>query len=319
MTSRARRPRLHRATVPALLAMLALLASSAVGERAALARSLVAVPDTYSVRHDRTLTVAAPGVLANDAGLSGQPNVERASNTSHGSLTLSADGGFTYTPGVDYVGEDKFRYHVVDGQESSNVATVTIMVESSPTPPPTPKPTPVPTPAPTPTPRPTLPPLATLPPLPTPRPLLPTLPPGDTPTLGPTPTGSTPSPDARPSPSIDNSSPRRSAAPGSTPTTGGPSSTDPPSASGGFRVGGGPAGDGGGGMPIGGIDGVTAAAMGSLPGGLLAWSYPAIVMTLPGILLLIAIGAQALGAVAWLPIVRRRVGAFGVQRKREAP
>ncbi len=79
-------------------------------------------------------------------------------------------------------------------------------------------------------------------------------------------------------------------------------------------MGSGTEGDGDGGMPVGGMDGVTGAALGSLPGGLLAWSYPAIVMTLPGILLLIAIGAQAVGALAWLPVIRRRLGGLGVPK-----
>jgi hypothetical protein len=68
-------------------------------------------------------------------------------------------------------------------------------------------------------------------------------------------------------------------------------------------------------MPIGGLDGVTGGALGALPGGLLAWSYPALAMTVPGILLLIVIGAQALGALAWLPVVRRRLGGFGAVRR----
>jgi hypothetical protein len=66
-------------------------------------------------------------------------------------------------------------------------------------------------------------------------------------------------------------------------------------------------------MPIGGLDGVTAAALGALPGGLLAWSYPALVMSVPGILLILVIGAQTLGALAWLPLARRRLGSFGVR------
>jgi hypothetical protein len=377
--------------------VVAWLATAVVGQSGTLAITLLAVPDSYSVQHDRTLTVAAPGVLANDIGILGEPMPHVDSGPWHGELTLDADGGFTYTPENGYVGEDDFQYHVHDGLLSSlpttvtitvtnigpvakadgyaaatgvelsvpapgvlsndtdadgdeltaelvdgggngsldlngngsftfksggsfvgdrtftyrvwdgiawsNVATVTIRVGSSPTP------TPMPTPAPTPTP------LPTLPPLPTPPPLLPTLPPGVTPTPRPTPAGPTASPDARPSPSIDTSIPRGSAAPGSTTTPGGPSSTEPPSGSSGFGVGGGTESDGG--AAIGGLDAVTGAALGSLPGGLLAWSYPAIVMTLPGILLLIAIGAQALGALAWLPIVRRRLGGFGVQGKRE--
>ena len=133
------------------------------------------------------------------------------------------------------------------------------------------------------------------------------------------PSSSFASPDASPTPSNDATTPRRSAAPAPTTTPGSPSPTEPRPRSGGFSVGGGTERDGGGGTGIGGMGGVVGAALGSLPGGLLAWSYPAIVMTLPGILLLIAIGAQALGALAWLPIVRRRLGGFGAQGRGASP
>ena len=45
---------------------------------------------------------------------------------------------------------------------------------------------------------------------------------------------------------------------------------------------------------------------------------PGLVLSVPGLLLvLVVILAQAVGAVAWLPVVRRRIGAFGL-RGREA-
>ena len=41
---------------------------------------------------------------------------------------------------------------------------------------------------------------------------------------------------------------------------------------------------------------------------------PGLVLTVPGLLILLAaIAAQAVGAVAWLPLVRRRIGAFGLR------
>jgi len=39
-------------------------------------------------------------------------------------------------------------------------------------------------------------------------------------------------------------------------------------------------------------------------------------MSVPGLLILLVIGAQVLGGLAWLPIARRRIGAFGVGRRR---
>jgi hypothetical protein len=48
-----------------------------------------------------------------------------------------------------------------------------------------------------------------------------------------------------------------------------------------------------------------------------AWAVPGLVLSVPGLLIvLFAILAQTLGAVAWLPMVRRRIGGFEVERKR---
>jgi hypothetical protein len=58
------------------------------------------------------------------------------------------------------------------------------------------------------------------------------------------------------------------------------------------------------------------ATLAALRGGFLAWSYPALVLSVPGALLLLAIGAQAIGALAWLPLVRRRLGGFGFRGRR---
>ena len=49
---------------------------------------------------------------------------------SHGTVTLNADGSFTYTPVADYEGSDSFTYKANDGQDS-NVVTVTITVGGS--------------------------------------------------------------------------------------------------------------------------------------------------------------------------------------------
>jgi hypothetical protein len=48
--------------------------------------------------------------------------------------------------------------------------------------------------------------------------------------------------------------------------------------------------------------------------GLLVWAVPSLVLTVPGLLLLFTILAQIAGAAAWLPLVRRKLGAFGIQR-----
>ncbi len=46
----------------------------------------------------------------------------------HGSLTLNADGSFTYTPSADFHGADSFSYRAGDGAAQSNVALVQITI-----------------------------------------------------------------------------------------------------------------------------------------------------------------------------------------------
>lgn len=69
-----------------------------------------------------------------------------------------------------------------------------------------------------------------------------------------------------------------------------------------------------------GLDGALVSALQELPGGVLAWSYPALVLGVPGLLLVAAVLAQAAGALAWVPVVRRTLGGFGLRtRKRTNP
>jgi len=77
------------------------------------------------------LIVAVPGVLLNDVDVDGDAlTVRLESNVSHGTLTLNANGSFTYTPKVGYVGVDTFTYRANDGQVDSKPATVTIEVDA---------------------------------------------------------------------------------------------------------------------------------------------------------------------------------------------
>ncbi len=48
---------------------------------------------------------------------------------SYGTLTLNADGSFSYTPAAGYVGTDTFAYQAFDGELYSAIATVTIVVQ----------------------------------------------------------------------------------------------------------------------------------------------------------------------------------------------
>ena len=90
----------------------------------------VAADDSYSTTAGQTLGVAAPGVLSNDRDPEGQPlTAVLVTRTSHGSLTLRADGSFTYVPDKGFIGTDSFTYQATDGTLGSNKATVTITVK----------------------------------------------------------------------------------------------------------------------------------------------------------------------------------------------
>ena len=74
-------------------------------------------------------TPASGNVLTNDTDVDGDAlNAILVSGPAHGSLTLNADGSFTYTPAANYNGPDSFTYKANDGQADSNVATVSITV-----------------------------------------------------------------------------------------------------------------------------------------------------------------------------------------------
>ncbi len=89
----------------------------------------VGVAESYDVIEDQTRTVAAPGVLGNDADLDGNPlTAVLVGGPGHGALTLQANGGFTYTPAVNWAGTDSFTYRVSDGQSTSAPVTVTLVV-----------------------------------------------------------------------------------------------------------------------------------------------------------------------------------------------
>jgi|GEM_PF-5415064 len=91
----------------------------------------LAVGETYATDMDTPLVVAAPGVLANDTDPDGDPLAAvKDSDPANGTLTLNADGSFTYTPNALFVGIDSFTYHANDGALASNVVTVNIGVEA---------------------------------------------------------------------------------------------------------------------------------------------------------------------------------------------
>jgi VCBS repeat-containing protein len=96
----------------------------------------VAVANAYSVAENTVLTVAAPGVLGNDTDADGDTlTAVRVDEPEQGTLTLNADGSFTYTPDSHFNGTDQFTYEVSDGELTSNTATVTLTVSTGTNPP----------------------------------------------------------------------------------------------------------------------------------------------------------------------------------------
>jgi hypothetical protein len=89
----------------------------------------VAQADTFEAIGNVTVPVDAPGVLANDTDAENntlQAVAGTFPTTGGGTVTINADGSFTYLSAAGFTGEDSFTYTVTDGTDSaSGTATVT--------------------------------------------------------------------------------------------------------------------------------------------------------------------------------------------------
>jgi hypothetical protein len=95
----------------------------------------VAAADSYNGTQDTPLTIAAPGVLANDSDADGDSlTAVLVSSPAHGALVLDANGGFSYTPAAGYSGGDSFTYKADDAKDDSAAATVTLTIAATPAP-----------------------------------------------------------------------------------------------------------------------------------------------------------------------------------------
>ncbi|WP_426573451.1 pentapeptide repeat-containing protein [Aquihabitans sp. McL0605] len=88
-----------------------------------------ATSDAATVDQWEVLTMAAPGVLANDTDADGDAlTAHLVDDVSDGELALGADGSYSYTPASTFSGTDSFTYDVSDGRDTSDPATVTITI-----------------------------------------------------------------------------------------------------------------------------------------------------------------------------------------------
>ncbi|MFL5640710.1 MAG: hypothetical protein ACJ771_00030, partial [Chloroflexota bacterium] len=220
------------------------------------------------------------------------------------------------SPGVyAWPAESRDHANCTSGIDTGSVTVSIAGVGATPTPSPTPKPTPTPTPSPTPTPT----------PKPTPKPrVTPTAAPaaGASPARTPTATAASASPRAghvatTPAPLLLQSPvPTSADSPSSTPSAS-PRGTSQPVAAVAARGSAAPPPDGAasraGHLIVGGhqgTEGIDAALMASnlAPFDGIEWAVPTLVLTVPGLLVVLAVMTQIAAGAAWLPIVRRKIG-----------
>jgi uncharacterized delta-60 repeat protein len=98
-------------------------------------RAPVATADAYTTLMNQPLTVAAPGVLGNDADADGDPltaQIALGTAPASGTVALAADGSFVFTPATGFTGVASFAYTARDGIVESAPATVSITVAPPP-------------------------------------------------------------------------------------------------------------------------------------------------------------------------------------------
>ncbi len=98
-----------------------------------LQTSCLAFPDAYDCLGNVSITIPAPGVLGNDIDPDGVGPALTATPISGataqgGSISLSANGGFTYDPPAGFNGSDTFTYTLNDNEGNTDTAVLTINV-----------------------------------------------------------------------------------------------------------------------------------------------------------------------------------------------
>ena len=86
--------------------------------------------DNFTANSNEVLSIASPGVLANDSDMdSSKLYAVLLSSPANGAVALGLDGGFVYTPRPGFGGTDSFVYRVTDGVYVSSPAIVEINVK----------------------------------------------------------------------------------------------------------------------------------------------------------------------------------------------
>lgn len=129
--------RMRRFTRTILLSGIATIASLLLLATQMVLASPTAAPvandDSDLTLVNQTLTVYAPGILQNDSDADGDDlTAALVTAPANGTVSVSADGGFIYTPTADFVGTDVFTYSTSDGSTSDTAAvTIRVLVDNS--------------------------------------------------------------------------------------------------------------------------------------------------------------------------------------------
>ncbi|MCA9135963.1 MAG: tandem-95 repeat protein [Planctomycetales bacterium] len=90
-----------------------------------------AVGESYSTAEDTVLSIASPGLLANDSDIDSTAlSIIPVTSPLRGTLSIGAGGSFVYTPQANFNGPDSFAYRVSDGALTSEIVTVTLIVDA---------------------------------------------------------------------------------------------------------------------------------------------------------------------------------------------
>ena len=94
----------------------------------AIGAALTAIGDIYNMPAGQVLHLPANGILSNDLGAAVAATAVLDTPPISGTLVLTSDGSFTYTPPITFSGAISFTYHANESASDSNITTVTINV-----------------------------------------------------------------------------------------------------------------------------------------------------------------------------------------------